>query len=116
MARESRSLFMALRNSVFPETELHEVTSSSEVGDQSPLVKRLDVELRSNRTTALHCIDSFTICVDGQQHYEGNCTAPKASQKQTDIHSPCPGFVHFHRLISYSELDKTDVIHPDTFV
>ena len=46
MARESRSLFMALRNSVFPETELHEVTSSSEVGDQSPLVKRLDVELR----------------------------------------------------------------------
>ena len=48
MARESRSLFMALRNSVFPETELHEVTSSSEVGDQSPLVKRLDVELRQS--------------------------------------------------------------------
>ena len=45
MARESRSLFMALRYSVFPETELHEATSSTEVDDQSPLVKRLDVEL-----------------------------------------------------------------------
>ena len=45
MARESRFLFMALRYSVFPEAELHEATSSSEVDDQSPLVKQLDVEL-----------------------------------------------------------------------
>ena len=48
MARESRSLFMALRYSVFPEAELHEATPSSEVDDQSPLVKRLDIELRQS--------------------------------------------------------------------
>ena len=45
MAHESRSLFMDLKYSVFPETELHEATSSTEVDDQSPLVKRLDAEL-----------------------------------------------------------------------
>ena len=48
MACESCSLFMALRYSVFPEAELHEATSSSEVDDQSPLVKRLDIELRQS--------------------------------------------------------------------
>ena len=46
MARESRSLFMALRYSVLSEAELHEATSSSEVDAQSLPVKRLDIELR----------------------------------------------------------------------
>ena len=45
MACESRSLFMALRYSVFPEAELNEAASSSEVDDQSPLVKQLAVAL-----------------------------------------------------------------------
>ena len=65
---------------------------------------------------ALPCLESFTMCVNSQQHDEGDSTAPKTSQKQTGIHSPCPCLVHFQRLISYSELDKTDVIHHDTFV
>ena len=62
---------------------------SSVVADQSLLVRRLAIELRQSTqkgdvvvTGPRYCLVlNCSVCVNGQQHDEGDSTAPKPSQE-----------------------------------